>query len=83
MRLSTVKTIDGRVFGHVVKTGPPSCGYTKRLFSIPPEDLAVLQFQSEETGGTISVNELVRRAIKMYITAGILCEPIYTCLVKI
>jgi len=82
MRLSIVTTITGDKFGHIVKSGPTSRGYVKRLFNIPPEHLAVLQAQSAITGGTISVNELVRRAIRMYITCGFLYKPIYMGLVK-
>ena len=82
MRVSTQTTITGETYGHAVKSGPASCGYVKRLFNIPPEYLVALQMESEETGGIISVNELVRRAIRMYITEGYLYQPIYTGLVK-
>jgi len=43
--------------------------------------VAALQSISQSTGGIISVNELVRRAIKMYLTGGLL-HPVYTGLVK-
>ena len=82
VRIVRYPTITGGEYGHIIKTGPKSLGYVKRLFRIPPEYLAALEMQSAETGGVISVNELVRRAIRMYLTEGLLYKPVYTRLVK-
>jgi len=75
------QTITGKKRYYFVSTGPKSKGYIRRLFRISPEYLAALQAISQSTGGIISVNELVRRAVRMYLTEGLL-HPVYTGLVK-
>ena len=75
------ETVTGEKKYYLARTGPPSSGFVKRLINIPPEHLAVLQFIVEETGGMTSVNQLVRSAIKFYITMG-LCNPVYIGLLK-
>ena len=72
--------VDGSQYSRTVKTGPAASGFVHLHAFVQPEHLAIMQARQVETG--ISVNEQIRRAIRMYNTDGLLYKPMYTGWVK-
>jgi len=78
MRTRTYRDVDGKLHKYQHRTGPRGSGHVKVLVRIPPEYMAVMELTRDETNGMMSVNEQIRRAVRMYITGGLLGIRGYT-----
>lgn len=59
------------------KPGPRPRGYIKLLVNIPVAHVEMMKWKNEQRGGTLSVNEQIRRAVR-----NALCGQVYINLVN-
>jgi hypothetical protein len=76
--MKKIITVGQNRYTHDYNPGPQARGFVSVHAEIPPEYLAVMKATNIECGGCLSVNEQIRRAIRAYITGGL----VYTSLVK-
>jgi len=66
------KTISGKLYRiKAKKPGPKPRGFEKFLVRLETADLAILRERSQALGGYVSVNEMIREAVKEYIRTHI------------
>ena len=72
----TYQTVTGETRYYYVRTGPKGSGHVRVQVRIPPAYVAAMEAKRDRTG--LSVNEQIRRAIRMSLTEGLLYKPVYT-----
>lgn len=60
------------------KPGPKPCGYQAVLVDLPVEDVARLKAHAAEFGRYMSVNQLIRSAVRAYLDGLVYINPVNT-----
>ena len=56
--------------------GPKPCGYQVVLVDLPVDDLARLKSLSAEFGGYVSVNQIIRDAVRVHLDGLVYTNPL-------
>ena len=66
------RRVDGSRYYHEWRPGPKPRGLIGVHAEMPLEYLAALRARNAECGGMLPVNEQIRRAVRMYLTDGLI-----------
>lgn len=60
------------------KPGPKPCGYKAVLVDLPVDDITKLKSLSAEFGGYVSVNQIIRDAVRAHLAGLVYTNPVNT-----